>query len=288
MQEITSRSASILLVIIIKLLLLLTANGMTSTNTQSGTGFWSTIKKYSQQAVPVFGDTDGDTEEETQVHKVLVKYYQQTYGYVPTFLGGTGEVPPTKARSTSRRHAPLELHNPTIAKTSPVVSHPSQGGYEVRDNARLNPSPRSTSKPSLQDIYQRSHQQHQQLYPQSARSTPDYTMPGAYTPSVHSSTPSSSLPSGYSGSNPGLRSSFDTVDSGRSSGESRVREKLRRRPASPTSSVSVQSSISSTSRISGGGISASMSTITSSDGAMRNQQMQQQQYFERQQKQRGY
>ncbi|KAK9493112.1 hypothetical protein V1508DRAFT_116702 [Lipomyces doorenjongii] len=264
---------------------------MTSTNTQSGTGFWSTIKKYGQQAVPLFGDTDGDTEEETQVHKVLVKYYQQTYGYVPTFLGGTGEAPPMKARSTNRRQAlaPVELHHPTIVKTSPVVSNPSQGGHEVRESARLrNPSPRSTSKPSLQDIYQRSHQQHQQLYPPSARSTPDYTMPGAYTPSVHSSTPSSSFPSGYSGSNPGLRSSFDTVDSGRSSGESRVREKLRRRPASPTSSVSVQSSISSASRISGGGISASMSTITSSDGAMRNHQMQQQQYFERQQKHRGY
>ncbi|KAK9374243.1 uncharacterized protein V1513DRAFT_446463 [Lipomyces chichibuensis] len=262
---------------------------MTSTNSQSVTGFWSTIKKYGQQAVPVFGDTDGDTEEETQVHKVLVKYYQQTYGYVPTFLGGTGEVPPTKARNTSRRQAPLEFHHPTTVKTSPVVGHPSQGGYEVRDNARLrNPPPRSASRPSLQDIYQRSHQQHQQLYPQSARSTPDYTMPGAYTPSVHSLTPSSSLPSGYNGSNPGLRSSFDTIDSGRSSGESRVREKLRRRPASPTSSVSVQSSISSTSRISGGGISASMSTITSSDGAMRDQHMQQQQHFERQQKHRDY
>ncbi|KAK9245119.1 hypothetical protein V1506DRAFT_539224 [Lipomyces tetrasporus] len=256
---------------------------MTSTNSQSGTGFWSTIKKYGQQAVPLFGDTDGDTEEETQVHKVLVKYYQQTYGNVPIFLGGTGEPLPVKAPSSGRRNGPLGLHHPTTVKASPVTSHASQEGYQVRENARLaNPPPRSISKPSLQDVYQRSHQHHQHLHPQPSRNMPDYTMPGAYSPSVHSSTPSSSL------NNPTLRSSFDTVDSRRSSGESRVREKLRRRPASPASSVSIQSSISSTSGVSGGGMSASMSTITSPEVSMRNQHMQQPQYYERQQKHRGY
>ncbi|KAK9366574.1 hypothetical protein V1509DRAFT_629415 [Lipomyces kononenkoae] len=265
---------------------------MASTQAQSSTGFWSAIKKYGQQAVPHFGDTDGDTEEETQVHKVLVKYYQQTYGYTPTFLGGTGEAPPMKARTTNRRQAQMEIHQPTTSTTSPVVSHLSQGGYEVRDDAGLrNPSPRSTSKPSLQDIYQRSHQHHPQLYPQSARSTPDYAMPGSYSPKVHPPTPSSSsFPSGYSGGNPAVRSSSDAGDSRRSSGESRVREKLRRRPASPASSVSMQSSVSSTSGISGAGMSASMSTITSSDGAIRHvqQHVQQQQYYERVQKHRGY
>ncbi|KAK9234266.1 hypothetical protein V1525DRAFT_413634 [Lipomyces kononenkoae] len=262
---------------------------MTSTHTQSGTGFWSAIKKYGQHAVPAFGDTDGDTEEDTQVHKVLVKYYQQTYGYIPTFLGGTGEASPTKARGTNRRQAALEIHQPTMATTTPVATHISQGGYEVRDDARLrNPPPRSASKPSLQDIYQRSHQQHPQVYAQSARSTPDHVMPGAYTPNVHVSTPTSSFSAGYGGTSPAVRSGSDAGDSRRSSGDSRVREKLRRRPASPSSSVSMQSSISSTSGISGAGMSASTSTITSSDGAMRNQHLQQQQYYERLQKHRGY
>ncbi|KAK9381344.1 uncharacterized protein V2V93DRAFT_227298 [Kockiozyma suomiensis] len=196
---------------------------MSITHSIQPTGLWSRLKRYGATAIGNTEDFDGDTEEDTHVHRVLVQYYLERYGYVPTFLGGGG--PPTTNQYQQQQQSPLQRqrvaaampggfanseHHPQQQPRPPQSYNGVQHAQYPQQNLRQPPLPntantaagspsrRSTPKPSLQDIYQRSQ-------------------------------PSSVQPSSSS-----MRASFDTVDSRRSSGESRVRDKLQRRRVDPS------------------------------------------------------
>ncbi|KAK9467999.1 hypothetical protein V1512DRAFT_260537 [Lipomyces arxii] len=243
-------------------------------------GFWNKVKKgvsnvkQGVSSVALFHDGDGDTETDTQVHKVLVDYYLRSYGYIPTFLGGTGTRPnqmPSRATNSNQpQHVDevRQVSSPANPSNLPQRRH-MPGDYGMPDTSRMSPSPpvvaaavarkplaRTTPKSSLQDVYKQSQQQQYQ----SPLRNQDYLVPAGYASSVGSSNQSHSSHG---------RSSFDTVDSRRStgSGESRVREMLRRRPVSPSSNYSGHSSVSS-SRGSGT-MSSSTSTINGTDDTIR-------------------
>ncbi|KAK9454748.1 hypothetical protein V1511DRAFT_362406 [Dipodascopsis uninucleata] len=210
--------------------------------TQQSTGFWSRIKRYGSATVTSHSDVDGDTEEDTHVHKVLVNYYLQTYGSIPAFLGG-------QVAQQSSQHSvnSLRLSNRTRAAVSlrgqnnsmPDMAHDMhrqdthrQDGYHSQGSLSSHTA-RSTPKVSLQDIYERSQQQPHSQY--SSRGPVDHHVNGMNSQAYLGP----EAPSFQS------RASSETVESGRSSSDSRVRERLRRRPVSPSSSVSAQSSVSS-------------------------------------------
>ncbi|KAK9469972.1 uncharacterized protein V1510DRAFT_432512 [Dipodascopsis tothii] len=152
-------------------------------------GLWSKIKHYGSNTITAFGDVDGDTEEETHVHKVLAAYYLDQHGALPPFLGGpTGAAP-----------RPHSAHAPTTASSAarprPTASAPP---------AVEPPAENRAGRPSLKDIYQK-----------SSRSATAVRPTGGRPPPMQASAPD-------------LLGPTYGQDS-----ESRVREKLRRRPASP-------------------------------------------------------
>ncbi|KAK9458911.1 uncharacterized protein V1516DRAFT_575053 [Lipomyces oligophaga] len=144
---------------------------------------WSRIKKY---GLSLSEDVDGDTEEETCVHRALVDYYVHTYHLIPEFLGGNGQpIPETHSKPLWRSNTPSSFASAMGSRPSTSSSglnsdygNPSANSGSLHPNMSVDgstslysspsmttPSPRTTPKPSLQDIYQRSNQQ-QQLQPQ--------------------------------------------------------------------------------------------------------------------------
>ncbi|KAK9477008.1 hypothetical protein V1514DRAFT_142556 [Lipomyces japonicus] len=240
-----------------------------------GNGLWSKIKRYGVNTVHSYGDTDGDTEEDTHIHKALVNYYLGTTGNLPQFLGGQAAIP--------SHYSPYRKSTPVSAVSKygdSSQSSPPPPSIKTETSSATPPA-RSTPRPSLQDIYQRTQLQSQQSihYSHSGRgSTPDHLTANSY------------------GASYSMRSSIDTIDSRRSSGESRVREKLqRRRPVSPSNSISGQSVASSASGASASNLrtqgyaSTSQTTITADGRNLYHQQQpQQQQQFHRDQQYNYY